>query len=136
MRTIEECAEFIENVTGANLADNALSATVRMYANILDGIPFNRLQEICQAEREGRCVVLPCKVGETVYVTGERFPCEIQQIIITDDKIYFEWASFERTSEITECWDEGDFSIDEIGKTVFLTKSETEKALKERVENG
>ena len=30
-------------------------------------IPLDRLEEICQAEREGRCVVLPCKVGDTVW---------------------------------------------------------------------
>ena len=28
---------------------------------------FDRLQEICNAERDGRCVILPCKVGDTVY---------------------------------------------------------------------
>ena len=25
------------------------------------------LTAICEAERDGRCVVLPCKVGDTVY---------------------------------------------------------------------
>ena len=28
---------------------------------------LDRLRELVQADREGRCVVLPCKVGETVY---------------------------------------------------------------------
>lgn len=69
MRTIEECAEFIENVTGANLSDNDLSDTVREYANILDGISFDRLHEICQAEREGRCVY--CLIGKHFNSDGE-----------------------------------------------------------------
>lgn len=31
-----------------------------------------RLRELAQADREGRCVVLPCKVGDTVwYLTGK-----------------------------------------------------------------
>jgi hypothetical protein len=30
----------------------------------LDKIPFGRFYEIMQAERDGRCVVLPCKVGK------------------------------------------------------------------------
>ena len=28
---------------------------------IVDSIPLDRLEAICQAERDGRCVVLPCK---------------------------------------------------------------------------
>jgi len=35
--------------------------------SITADIPFDRIQEICEAERDGRCVVLPCKVGDTVY---------------------------------------------------------------------
>ena len=31
-------------------------------AGITDGVHLDRLEEICNAEREGRCVVLPCKV--------------------------------------------------------------------------
>ena len=31
------------------------------------GIPFARLRELAEAEREGRVVVLPCKVGQTFY---------------------------------------------------------------------
>jgi hypothetical protein len=30
-------------------------------------IPLNRLSALCAAEREGRAVVLPCKVGVPVY---------------------------------------------------------------------
>ena len=31
------------------------------------GITPDRLHELAQADREGRCVVLPCKIGDTVY---------------------------------------------------------------------
>jgi hypothetical protein len=30
-------------------------------------IPLDRLEAICAAEKDGRCVVLPCKVGVDVY---------------------------------------------------------------------
>lgn len=30
-------------------------------------IPLDRLREIAEAERDGRCVVLPCKPGDTVW---------------------------------------------------------------------
>lgn len=37
------------------------------------GITPDRLRELVQADREGRCVVLPCKVGEKMYdiILGE-----------------------------------------------------------------
>lgn len=31
------------------------------------GIDINRLRKLAEADREGRVVVLPCKVGDTVY---------------------------------------------------------------------
>ena len=34
-----------------------------------DEYDLDRLRELKQADDEGRCVVLPCKVGETVYTT-------------------------------------------------------------------
>lgn len=46
----------------------AINEHDRMQA-ALDGIPLDRLEQLCQAEREGRCVVLPCKVGATVWVS-------------------------------------------------------------------
>lgn len=32
-----------------------------------DGYELDRLKELAEADKEGRCVVLPCKVGDTVY---------------------------------------------------------------------
>jgi hypothetical protein len=61
MRTIDECAEFIENVTGSNMADNDLADTIRAYANATHGIPLPDLETYCQAIRDGRCEVFPCK---------------------------------------------------------------------------
>lgn len=36
-------------------------------AKVEFGVPLDRLQELLQAEEDGRLVVLPCKVGDTVY---------------------------------------------------------------------
>lgn len=65
------------------------------------------------AEQAGRLVVLPCKVGDTVYQTdlvGHIYASRITQIIYDTDSIAFD----ERA----------------IGKTVFLTREEAENALK------
>ena len=59
-------------------------------------------------------IVLPCKVGDTVYqIDAERvFESKVKAIVYDTENIAFD----ERA----------------IGKTVFLTREEAEKALKER----
>ena len=37
-----------------------------------DEYDLDRLRELAQADREGRCVVLPCKVGDPVYMATGR----------------------------------------------------------------
>lgn len=75
-------------------------------------------------EEQGRLVILPCKVGDTLYrlvpnLYREYVEIKIAQFVINKNGIYF----------IT---DKGvSWSADKIGKTVFLTKSEAEQKLKE-----
>lgn len=89
---------------------------------------FDRLEEICNAERDGRCVVLPCKVGDTVYepFAGKVYEKTVDRIIInrfTTPQIWIETKLPFATPRL-ERWDMA------IGKTVFLTREEAEKALK------
>lgn len=46
-----------------------LSAMGKAIAEIteFDGLPIDRLRELAEADKDGRVVVLPCKVGDTVY---------------------------------------------------------------------
>ena len=75
---------------------------------------LDRLRELAQADREGRCVVLPCKVGDTVYQVDDIrvYALEVRNLI----------------------YDAGILAFDEstIGKTVFLTRAEAEAAISER----
>lgn len=77
---------------------------------------------------------LPCNVGDTVYFTNDDPHCsaEIDGIHIDEQGIHFGWVQYDVGVDITELWDEGEFDIDEIGKTVFLIFEEFEKALAER----
>ena len=77
-------------------------------------------------------IVPPCKVGDKVYfaVDDYRDSAIIDGIHITEEGILFTWVQYEVGYELTECWDEGEFDFDDIGKTVFLTREETEEALK------
>ena len=73
---------------------------------------FEHQANLLQAEQDGRLVVLPCKVGDTVYqIDAERvYESEVKGIIFDCDDIGFD----ERA----------------IGKTVFLTREEADAALK------
>ena len=83
-------------------------------------IPLDRLREIAEAERDGRCVVLPCKFGDTVYsIRHERVP---------DDDYRM---SFHIEMRIVS-QKFGLIHADCIGKSVFLTRAEAEAALKAR----
>ena len=73
---------------------------------------WKHVQELLQAEQDGRLVVLPCKVGDTVYqIDAERvYESEVKWIIFDCDDIAFD----ERA----------------IGGSIFLTREEAEAALK------
>ena len=85
---------------------------------------YFKLKEYEDLEEQGRLVILPCKVGDTLYrlvpnLYREYVEIKIAQFVINKNGIYF----------IT---DKGvSWSADKIGKTVFLTKSEAEAKLKE-----
>ena len=83
---------------------------------------------------ENGVIVPPCKVGDTVYfdAIGYHDSAEIDGIHIDAQGMHFTWVQYDVGVDITELWDEGEFDIEEIGKTVFLTKEEAEKALAER----
>ena len=96
------------------------------------GMPVNEVIGLVKAKQEGRIIVPPCKVGDTVYSTKTdmRFDAVITEISITDTDVFFEWVQYDKSYEITEVWDEGYFVLEDFGKTVFLTREEAEQALK------
>ena len=77
-----------------------------------DDYDLDRLRELVKADREGRCVVLPCKVGDKVFQqNGEDiFESQVKKII----------------------YDCGHFAFDEeaIGERVFLARESAEAALR------
>ena len=91
----------------------------------------HRLAEYEDMEEQGLLVRLPCKPRDTVWIKGDKFPAEIEEIRITDDGIYFSYVEYDRGYEETEVWDNDEFILSDFGKTVFLTREEAEKALKE-----
>lgn len=68
--------EEIERILDSYVRGMTLRTENAQRLEIIKEIPIVRLRELAQAEKEGRIVVLPCKVGDTVYhiTTCEYFP--------------------------------------------------------------
>ena len=98
---------------------------------------LDRLRELAEADKDGRVVVLPCKVGDTLWVPGcDNVPREME---------------LEAPDIRTVCTDEDNLCMStcnrkpdgfcayrlrndgaDIGKTVFLTREEAERAMEGR----
>lgn len=81
----------------------------------------------------GTLIELPCNIGDTVYhyckSVNQIVPYVVEDIHI--DKEQTRYFSIAFDIYYNEYLDEIEFAEDEIGKTVFLTKSEAEQKLKE-----
>lgn len=89
---------------------------------------IDRLREMAEAYKGGRLVVLPCKVGDTVYeVTSRKTISEyrVKAIRVELFCTFIEWYI------VAGFVDKSNFGVpvNELGKTVFLTREEAEKAL-------
>ena len=109
--------------------DFSIKACDRLAA--FEGVPIYRLCELAEADKKGRLVVLPCKVGDTVYSIEHKHPLKIDDIVLHRGWIEFQWVSYEISPETSELYDDGYFEDEDIGKTVFLTPEETQAALEE-----
>lgn len=83
-------------------------------------------------------LVPPCKVGDTVYAFCEYWGVVLPYFVETLEISYYNknencylYEANCTNAEQTDLLDSIDFDFDDIGKTVFLTKEEAEKKLKE-----
>ncbi len=130
------------------MQDSKMDALLKSLDNTISGIKdreelavigltpadLPRAAELMQADRDGRYVVLPCKVGDTIYFTKQAFlhakepiPATVWTILcgVTDAR----FCTFRCMSDRGE---ERAFTCDNIGKTVFLTRAEAEAALEDK----
>lgn len=111
-----------------------------------DEYDLDCLKELVQADKEGRCVVLPCKdwleivFGEQEVFYGidmDYIEHPIREISV-DSSSRCTWYDGWKTV-VLKGYDENgldwEFSPEEIGKTVFLTREEAESAL-EKMKEG
>ena len=93
--------------------------------SVLNGMgSYDRLRELAEADKDGRVVVLPCKMGDTVWRIVRDGEPHITRDEVRD--MYF-------ADDMTPCVElvGGRVTFTEkFGKTVFLSREEAEKALR------
>ena len=110
---------------------------------------IDRLEELAEADKDGRLVVLPCKVGDTVWaVSGKIIKCESEETYLYDGGGIEYFVTFDCDgADCKGCpfnrWEQdcsgeryckceygcSSFKDSGIGKTVFFTHEEAEAAL-------
>lgn len=93
-----------------------------------EGLPIARLRELAVADQEGRVIVLPCKRGDELW-TYCNYPVKRVYSFTVSDVSTLNGRTVLNTLGLVTIRPE------DIGKTVFLTREEAEKALQELNEN-
>ena len=86
------------------------------------GVAAERLRELAEADKAGRLVVLPCKVGDGLW-TFCSYPVEQVYSFTVTDISTLNGRTMLNTSRC------GVIDARDVGKTVFLTREEAEEAL-------
>ena len=126
---LDKAAEAIERLTAENAALREKvplteDAMINLAAQVL-GVEPSRLRELAEADKDGRLVVLPCKVGDTVWrIVRDGEPH------ITRDEVRDMYFADDMTLCVELVGGRVTFT-EKFGKTVFLSREEAEKALRE-----
>lgn len=89
------------------------------------GVAAERLRELAEADKAGRVVVLPCKVGDGLWAFCSHPAEQVYSFTVTD----ISTLNGRTMLNTSRC---GVIDARDVGKTVFLTRVEAEAALKER----
>lgn len=106
------------------------------YEIVATGADAARVIRLLDAEDEGRLLVLPCKVGDTVWAFGY-LPTSSRYVIYCAEVKEFRFRETHFGRDISALLEPVDFrgrrkeyGVDDFGKTVFLTREEAEAALR------
>ena len=140
MERLTERDEFGNaDIIGVDSADLQLNLDFDAFNRVTEAL--NRLASYEDLEEQGRLVVLPCKVGDKVYTFYNGKNCKwptnmkrgkIYETLVSGIRLH-DWDADDwrllllfDTREASGCYE---FSFSEVGKTVFLTRAEAEKAM-------
>lgn len=116
-----------EEVLPKDKADEIALKLMRL-ADLESLCNYTRLRELAEADKDGRLVVLPCKAGDTVYEVTSRKPISEYRVKAIRVELFCTFIEWDIVAGFV---DKSIFGVpvDEIGKTVFLTREEAENAL-------
>lgn len=127
LKSYEDSGCAPEEVLPKDKADEIALKLMRL-ADLENLCSYTRLRELAEADKDGRVVVPPCKVGDRLYeVTGRKTISvyKVKAIRVELFGLFIEWDIVEGFA-----WQSlSGINAGEIGKIVFLTREEAEKAL-------
>ena len=137
-RCVERLADYEdsacepEEVLPKDKADEIALKLMRL-ADLESLCNYTRLRELTEADKDGRLVVLPCKVGQRVFALMDMdkhiSECEVKRIGMGNE------IGFIGLEPIGARGREYGVALNGFGKTVFLTREVAEKAL-EGIKDG
>ena len=112
-----------EEVLPKDKADEIALKLMRL-ADLESLCSYDRLRELAEADKDGRMVVLPCKVGDVVYgfYGGKTILPMVAKWIETNTD---GWCIAAQYTPMAPRF----YRFSDFGKTVFLTREEAEKVL-------
>lgn len=114
----EICAVWVKNYDYVSAAHRLAD-----YEDIADTVGgFDRLRELAEADKGGRLVVLPCKVGDGLWTFCSHPVEQVYSFTVTD----ISTLNGKTLLNTSRC---GVIDARDVGKTVFLTREEAEKEL-------
>lgn len=105
--------------------DHEAAETLRQLCRNYD---LERLEKLAEADRDGRLAVLPCKAGDTVYEVTSRKTISDYRVKAIRVELFCTFIEWDIVAGFVDKSIFG-VQVDEIGKTVFLTREEAERAL-------
>lgn len=85
---------------------------------------LKHIRELAEADEDGRCAVLPCKVGDGLWTFCSHPVEQVYSFTVTD----ISTLNGRTLLNTSRC---GVMDARDVGKTVFLTREEAKKALQE-----
>jgi hypothetical protein len=130
MVLMDKCGWHVQEETADSRDTQSIAYLYACLEKMAEQEGVARLRELAEADKDGRLVVLPCKMGDTVYW--------VHGAVITECKVY---RVQKNRKGLYIClkskMSHGAFRTDLcFGKSIFLTREEAEKVLEARNETG
>lgn len=117
--------EYLDTeLTPEEVNDVVVGAKLMAKAKVVSafGVAAERLRELAEADKDGRVVVLPCKPGDGLWTFCSHPVEQVYSFTVTD----ISTLNGRTMLNTSRC---GVIDARDVGKTVFLTREEAEKAL-------